>query len=232
VQNNLTFDQEFVDTKVSGLPQFTHNASSGFFNEPKVPLPVWNATSNYLDTSDDTDNYRQLGTETPLPGLEGAASDFLGQDCIKDLQLFDFGDTFSFSLPDLDTPSIDSSKTYTPLDGIFDLLSEDQALPPFMQVFDDHIIDEEAPAPIPAAAPASRPKVRTRPHLCPEPGCEKSFQYPKDVRRHDKAVHGKIRDFRCEEPACKYADRGFPRRDQLRRHQKTAHITNGPASGD
>lgn len=59
-----------------------------------------------------------------------------------------------------------------------------------------------------------------RPHVCHD--CPLSFLTPKDLRRHEAVHKGPllvVPTFHCQYPGCTN-DKGFSRKDNLRRHQK------------
>lgn len=64
-------------------------------------------------------------------------------------------------------------------------------------------------------------------HECPHPGCDQTFWYPKDVRRH-LTVHqiSPGRPFKCAVVGCSYQTRGFSRKDALTRHVRRVHGGN------
>lgn len=70
---------------------------------------------------------------------------------------------------------------------------------------------------LPQAAEALIP----RSHQCS--ACTREFRYAKDLRRHRGDAHSTIRTHFCSIPACKFAKRGFKRKDQLARHMRTVH---------
>ena len=61
-----------------------------------------------------------------------------------------------------------------------------------------------------------------RPHACDE--CNRQFQYPKDLRRHNRAVHSGLR------MACPECDKGISRWDNLIRHMASQHPNAQPPS--
>jgi hypothetical protein len=64
-----------------------------------------------------------------------------------------------------------------------------------------------------------------RPYTCDE--CDKSFLYPKDLRRH-KTTHTGSKQYRC-----RLCTKSFSRKDNLRRHCHNEHgVTNVPLSPD
>ncbi|KAF2670760.1 hypothetical protein BT63DRAFT_353198, partial [Microthyrium microscopicum] len=54
-----------------------------------------------------------------------------------------------------------------------------------------------------------------RPYNCDE--CERSFLYPKDLRRH-KTTHSGSKQYRC-----RICPKAFSRKDNLRRHMTNEH---------
>ena len=63
-----------------------------------------------------------------------------------------------------------------------------------------------------------------RPHGCPVSGCTSRFWWPKDIKRHIKVVHEKLK-VRCD-----YCDAELCRADDLERHVATVHNNNYAAS--
>ena len=61
-----------------------------------------------------------------------------------------------------------------------------------------------------------------RPHRCAL--CHRRFLYPRELRRH-MASHGVGIRYMCPVPRCRYATRGFGRRDHLLRHLRNSHAT-------
>ncbi|KAK3367548.1 hypothetical protein B0H63DRAFT_83587 [Podospora didyma] len=57
---------------------------------------------------------------------------------------------------------------------------------------------------------------------CPYPNCQATAKYRRDMIRHTDAVHKKAEAFFCHYSGCT-RKKGFPRKDQLVRHEKTVH---------
>ena len=67
---------------------------------------------------------------------------------------------------------------------------------------------------------------RTRAHACQH--CGRRFQYRKDLIRHLPKHDPNARRFYCPHEGCKYASKGFGRRDHLDRHIGTQHPADTP----
>lgn len=72
-------------------------------------------------------------------------------------------------------------------------------------------------------AQRARPGPSARRYACPEPMCSMTFQYPKDLARHQSTVHDQARPFKCPQESCKYHIEGFGRLDNRARHMKNMH---------
>jgi len=64
--------------------------------------------------------------------------------------------------------------------------------------------------------------LHSRPHECSHPTCTYAFSTSKDLRRHEK-VHSRVRPYLCPYAACKFARKGFPRKDARTRHVRGVH---------
>lgn len=53
--------------------------------------------------------------------------------------------------------------------------------------------------------------------------CTSSFQYPKDLARHQSTVHAQARPFVCPVESCRYHIIGFGRLDNRARHIRNMH---------
>ncbi|KAF1813223.1 hypothetical protein P152DRAFT_310360 [Eremomyces bilateralis CBS 781.70] len=63
-----------------------------------------------------------------------------------------------------------------------------------------------------------------RRHHCLHPGCERAFQYPKDLERHKTSHMDQPPKFPCLEPGC---TKGYSRKDNLKRHIRYFHSGEG-----
>lgn len=71
-----------------------------------------------------------------------------------------------------------------------------------------------------------------RPHECPHQNCDKRFGTKTHLDRHINDKHKKTRKFHCLEQACPYSragGKGFPRKDNWRRHMINKHGMNPQA---
>lgn len=68
-----------------------------------------------------------------------------------------------------------------------------------------------------------------RPHECPHGNCDKRFGTKTHLDRHINDKHKKTRKFHCLQPGCPYSragGKGFPRKDNWRRHMINKHGMN------
>ncbi|KAM0574741.1 hypothetical protein ACHAP9_001448 [Verticillium nonalfalfae] len=68
-----------------------------------------------------------------------------------------------------------------------------------------------------------------RPHKCEHKGCDKQFGTKTHLDRHINDKHTKLHKFHCLDPTCLYSKvggKGFPRKDNWRRHMINKHSIN------
>lgn len=66
----------------------------------------------------------------------------------------------------------------------------------------------------------------SRPYHCLHKGCEKSFVEKRSLARHLTASHPSVQTFFCPVAECRFAHKGFARRDSLSRHMGRSHHPN------